>query len=265
MKKIAVWLSLAVSLFSMAPIAVAQETPTGSPGFQIASPNAGPASASDSPNPDPRWGLVNWHELNMAMMGFTPLDNGTWSHFLSGWSYRSGGTNTGTCTNVHLPSGASLQGITTWTNDTDAVNNITYTLYSVNLVTNVGTNPFSFTTSGAPGIERLFRTVSPAITINNDRHTYAICIFHGTTGSTLQSAGATFWYHLQVNPAPATASFTDVPTSHWAFQFIQALRTSGITSGCTATTYCPDAGVTRAEMAVFLSRALGLAWPDFVP
>ena len=68
------------------------------------------------------------------------------------------------------------------------------------------------------------------------------------------------YYKLQVSPAPASASFTDVPTGHWAFQFIQALRSSGITTGCTATTYCPDANVTRAEMAVFMSRALGLAF-----
>ena len=68
------------------------------------------------------------------------------------------------------------------------------------------------------------------------------------------------YYKLQVSPAPASASFTDVPTGHWAFQFIQALRYSGITTGCTPTTYCPDANVTRAEMAVFMSRALGLAF-----
>ena len=68
------------------------------------------------------------------------------------------------------------------------------------------------------------------------------------------------YYKLQVSPAPASASFADVPTGHWAFQWIEALRSSGITSGCAAGVYCPDANVTRAEMAVFMSRALGLAF-----
>jgi|APSaa5957512535_1039671.scaffolds.fasta_scaffold15953_2 SpoIID/LytB domain protein len=39
---------------------------------------------------------------------------------------------------------------------------------------------------------------------------------------------------------------------------IEALRASGITAGCTTTTFCPDRMVTRAEMAAFLLRGFGL-------
>ena len=68
-------------------------------------------------------------------------------------------------------------------------------------------------------------------------------------------------YVLQVSPAPLTASFTDVPTSHPYFQFIEALAASGITGGCgDGTIYCPSAPLTRGQMAVFLARALGLQW-----
>jgi hypothetical protein len=66
------------------------------------------------------------------------------------------------------------------------------------------------------------------------------------------------YYTLQASPAPATASFTDVPTSHPFFQFIEALVASGITAGCGGGLYCPDAPLTRGQMAVFLSKALGL-------
>jgi hypothetical protein len=38
---------------------------------------------------------------------------------------------------------------------------------------------------------------------------------------------------------------------------INRLAASGITSGCTATTYCPNANVTRGQMAAFLHRAFG--------
>ena len=70
------------------------------------------------------------------------------------------------------------------------------------------------------------------------------------------------YYQLQVSPAPATATFNDVPTSDPAFQFIEALSASGITAGCGGGNYCPDASLTRRQMAVFLSKALGLHWPD---
>jgi hypothetical protein len=65
---------------------------------------------------------------------------------------------------------------------------------------------------------------------------------------------------LPVSPAPATATFNDVPTTDGAFRFIEALAKSGITSGCQTSPplYCPDKQITRREMAVFLAVALGL-------
>lgn len=39
---------------------------------------------------------------------------------------------------------------------------------------------------------------------------------------------------------------------------INALAASGITSGCSATEFCPNRGVTRGQMAAFLDRALNL-------
>ena len=68
-------------------------------------------------------------------------------------------------------------------------------------------------------------------------------------------------YRLQVSPAPGSATFGDVPVSHPFFQFVEALAASGITGGCGSGNYCPDAPLTRGQMAVFLSKALGLQWP----
>jgi hypothetical protein len=62
------------------------------------------------------------------------------------------------------------------------------------------------------------------------------------------------------NP-PAVGSgtgFGDVPTTYWAAAWIKQLVAEGITSGCGAGTYCPDAPVTRAQMAVFLVKTFGL-------
>ena len=103
-------------------------------------------------------------------------------------------------------------------------------------------------------------------TVNNDVRYggggyYAINLQFGAIGGSNKIKGFDLWWQRQVSPAPVGASFSDVPTSDWAFQYIEAMKASAITTGCTATTYCPDGNVTRREMAVFLSRALGLHWP----
>jgi hypothetical protein len=55
----------------------------------------------------------------------------------------------------------------------------------------------------------------------------------------------------------ANHSFTDVPNSHTFHTVIGRVKGAGITAGCTATTYCPDANVTRGQMAAFLARTGG--------
>jgi Metallo-peptidase family M12/S-layer homology domain len=59
------------------------------------------------------------------------------------------------------------------------------------------------------------------------------------------------------NWTPTTNStvFTDVVAGSSFAGHIEAMRTDGITSGCTSTTYCPESSVTRAQMAVFLLRS----------
>jgi hypothetical protein len=57
---------------------------------------------------------------------------------------------------------------------------------------------------------------------------------------------------------PAVGSntgFSDVPPTHWAAAWIKQLAAEGITGGCGTNTYCPEAPVTRAQMAVFLLRS----------
>ncbi len=70
------------------------------------------------------------------------------------------------------------------------------------------------------------------------------------------------WWRRSVSPPPDVATFNDVPASHPFFQFIEALSASGITGGCAPGKFCPDAPLTRGQMAVFLSKALGLHWPN---
>jgi hypothetical protein len=55
----------------------------------------------------------------------------------------------------------------------------------------------------------------------------------------------------------ASHQFTDVPTSNTFHANIGNLFDARITTGCTPTTYCPDANVSRGQMAGFLNRGLG--------
>jgi len=70
------------------------------------------------------------------------------------------------------------------------------------------------------------------------------------------------WAKPRISPAPAVATFDDVPTTHPFFPFIEALVRAGITTGCddSPPLFCPDGVVTRKQLAKFLSTALGLHW-----
>ncbi len=61
-----------------------------------------------------------------------------------------------------------------------------------------------------------------------------------------------------VPPAATGSMFADVPASYWAASWIEQLANEGITGGCDANNYCPDADVQRDQMAVFLVKTFGL-------
>ena len=50
-------------------------------------------------------------------------------------------------------------------------------------------------------------------------------------------------------------SFDDVPGSYWAYGFIETIVHNQVTAGCGATAFCPEALVTRWQMAPFIAAA----------
>jgi hypothetical protein len=54
-------------------------------------------------------------------------------------------------------------------------------------------------------------------------------------------------------PPVVPLTFTDT-AGNFAQYWIEALKADGITSGCSPTTFCPGANITRAQMAIFLLR-----------
>jgi len=65
-------------------------------------------------------------------------------------------------------------------------------------------------------------------------------------------------YGAGYSPPTATGVFGDVDLGHWAVHWIEQLAAEGITAGCGGGNYCPDAEVTRDQMAVFLVRTFEL-------
>ena len=59
----------------------------------------------------------------------------------------------------------------------------------------------------------------------------------------------------KVPAGPATAHFPDVPTSHWAYKYIQYAYADNIVAGY-ADGYEPNTNVTRDQMAVFIARSI---------
>ncbi len=204
-----------------------------------------------------------------------------------GWTYYSYGYETitampgGTCTgaqiraNVDIPEGATLAGFYTFYFSNGS--SITTQLYHFDSSLNNGTTPtYSSVGPGATtpatsgyGVHYqtlyngtafpVYKTWDPSSGGGSERD-YQFVTGIPNTGTAFK--GIAIVYLRQVAPAPATASFTDVPSGAPFFNEVEQLKKSGITLGCGGGNFCPDSPVTRGQMAAFLSRALGLNW-DF--
>jgi DNA-binding beta-propeller fold protein YncE len=69
---------------------------------------------------------------------------------------------------------------------------------------------------------------------------------------------------------PATPSFSDVPSNHWAYKHIEYAVSQNVVKGYTDGTYLPSVAVDRGTMAVYIARAMvapggDAAIPDPVP
>ena len=64
-------------------------------------------------------------------------------------------------------------------------------------------------------------------------------------------------------PFEVNETFLDVPTTHFAAAYIQAVFDGGVSAGCGPRLYCPETATTRAQMAVFLLKASQA--PGYVP
>jgi hypothetical protein len=208
------------------------------------------------------YGIADYSFISISASGFAPNgSNISGIDFSGNKSYTSG--NTIQYANVELPQGANIDGMTVWGTDGDAASNILFELRRFNIESPATSVVVASHTSSGTGNVALF--VASAVTehVDNYRRNYGVWVNNSSSLNSFR--GVTIWFHRRILPAPASASFEDVPTGHGFFQFVEALKASGITTGCTdATHFCPDLAVTRGQMAAFLARALGLHWSSTV-
>jgi hypothetical protein len=164
-----------------------------------------------------------------------------------------------------MPSGALLQNLEFdfCNSQPDGGSSILLLLYDAT-ATNSGLSLLAQVTGAAnQGCNAAFADLTGLnYTVDNAQHRLILEAVFGPNGdSTTSFSGAVVGYKLQVSPAPASPHFADVSVSDFGFQYIEALAASGVTTGCGNGNFCPDAVVTRRQMAVFLAKALGLEWP----
>ena len=167
---------------------------------------------------------------------------------------------------LEVEPGVNIQHLTCVFNDGSAGDNVGFTWYRY--TTNVSTGATtattldSFVTAGTPGVG--FNFLDPAdLTMSTTDAVFLLFNHYIAVDvtSNVSFAGCWAFWNRQVSPAPGAATFSDVPTTHPQFRFVEALVDSGITGGCGGGQYCPNQALTRGQMAVFLSAALGLHFP----
>jgi hypothetical protein len=168
---------------------------------------------------------------------------------------------------VHLPQGALVLSFEIEGCDTSATGELSGLFGTAAGPAGNGTLIGSFGTGVAatPGCAFFPTSVTP-FTVDNKNNVYWFELTNSPGDGSTYYAAARIYYQLQVSPAPVTQTFGDVPPSDGAYQFIEAFVAAGITVGCQnpgdPPIYCPDATVTRRQMAVFFAKALGLYWPN---
>jgi len=206
----------------------------------------------------------------VSVSGATPVNDD-----VDGYSYVTafGTTTDDLMATVTLPTGAHLVFMDLYFDDTNVADELQVTLYRLfggnNGAGGTGAAGFSLVgevdSFGSGGqdysVASLDQTVLNDVAYNADAGQYTVYVYFPAADGTLKFKGVDLWWERQLSPAPVTATFPDVPTGDGGFQYVEALVAAGITGGCGGGNYCPDNPVTRRQMAVFISKALGLYWP----
>lgn len=226
---------------------------------------ASASTASAQSAPAPSFGVDSESSVVVTAWDMQPsVSTTTWAEDESAFRYATEGTAGGVFrAGVTLPNGALITRIELEGCDASIEGGITAALYRstpANVLASVAED-----VAGVPGCGRIGADLETPETVDNTANRYLVSAATTAFDGSASLGAVRVYYKLQVSPAPATATFLDVPTDDPAFQFVEALVASGITAGCGSGNYCPDAPLTRRQMAVFISKGLGLHWGENAP
>ena len=227
------------------------------------------AARSERRHPDSpsTYGTGRTSLYRIGSMEFQPLDSGTTYADLAFGPSSGGPTPVARFTTVggslvavpHLPGGALLTGAELDFCDSNPDQHVHLFVDTASSDGTGLTAIGSISSSNVNGCGKVFLDLTAAnYTINNNSKELIFLVFFDAFDGTNALSGVIVHYQLQVSPAPATATFADVPTSNPFFRVIEALAKAGITSGCGGGNFCPDQTVTRGKLAKFFAVALGL-------
>ena len=214
---------------------------------------------------------LNDQILSIGASEFQPLAAGTIFSHADPSFYLSGAGQYGAP--VYLPNGAEITQMCLFAKDSDSSGSSAVLI--VQKLLEAGQDPDTFLFIASSQVEEstsagVVSVCSDPInyTVHSDadvgdgmRHLAPLVAFL-TIEDTAAVGGLRITWHRQISDPPAVPTFGDVPTDGFGFQQIEALAASGITGGCGGGNFCPDAPLTRAQMAIFLAKALGLHWPN---
>jgi hypothetical protein len=221
----------------------------------------GPDPGDSTSGVEPRtFGTATEVVLTLSAWNFTPSQaTQTWSLNAGVYRFCSGG-NCQFISGVQLPAGAIVTRVQLDACDNSSTNEVAMFMtrsVAPNVSLDIPVPQFGTGAAATPGCVLRDADIVD-FTVNNATEHLNVYVNLAGAGSLTRFASVRLFYRLQVSPAPSVATFSDVPTSHPFFQFVEALARSGITSGCGSGNFCPDAPLTRGQMAVFLSLGLGL-------
>lgn len=209
-------------------------------------------AAASAEEAAPKYGTTALSVVTIFASGFQPHDPAT-SYQEHGDGYWSGGRVSAP---LILPTGAVIHHIDLETCDTNFIFPFDVRAFLQVCASN-GTCTFvsGVGTQDAPGCVRI-ASVPNDVVVDNEANSYSIVADANNASTKFRAVRV--YYRLQVSPAPAIATFTDVPVGHPFHRFVEALVAAGVTAGCGGGNYCVNNPISRGEMAVFLSVALGL-------
>jgi hypothetical protein len=207
----------------------------------------------------PTFGVDSVEAVVITAWEMEPANSATTWTNSSGYRYSTGGPST-LVGAVHVPQGALILSIELEACDTANASEVLTGLYRVN---SEGIDLLATAQTGGPetpGCSRFTTVLASPESVDNDAYMYQLYASNTATDGSQSIGSVRVYFQRRISPAPVTPTFGDVPVSDAGYQYIEALVAAGITGGCGNGNYCPNATLTRRQMAVFLAKALGLHW-----